>query len=1473
MKKRLLSLALSLCMVLTLFPTAASAEQAGKQNPGISSTQNSGRSGMCENHTEHNTDCGYRAAIEPKPCGHVREDGSDSCAPVLDSNAATPGDADEKYTCPHDDTCGFTEKIEGAPCTHACEQCFTTDSGQPPAPACDCAVLCAPADAENGSSASIKTDCPVCGVENADLTLCAGAAAVLAMAPRVGGPTTLDISKGSIVIENDKVTGKDEDGNNVTAHDPDGYIITGSTTDNTITVKSGTHSITLQGVDIDVSRSFTCAFSIESGAEVNLTLSGTNTLISGSLRAGLQIPDGAALTIDGGDGDSLNATGGDYGAGIGGGSDGGSGGSGGTVTIYGGTVSATGSYSGAGIGGSGSSSDGNGGIGGTVTIYDGTVTATGSGNGAGIGGGGGSNGNGGSGGTVIISGGTVTATGGAGAGIGGGSTGVSTGHSGGGGTVNITGGIVIATSSRSVGIGGGGFGIGGDGANLTVDGDAVVLADSIGPGPGAGGSPGNAGDTALNKGVVFEGNAGSVYGTVTLPGDFTIPAGTTLTIPAGATLTIPDGVTLTNLGIIANNGEIIVDGTIFNAGSVTGNIPDGMTPAPDISKGSIELREENGELQYVQSGSITPYTGELFIIQTSPATDNTIEVQSGRHNVTLKDINIVSHSTPFTIKPSAAVNLTISGANKLEVSRDENAPGLEVPEGAELTINGTDSDSLNATGGGNAAGIGGAGGNDGNNDNGSDGANGGSIEMTGGTINTTTIGGGHGGNGDTIYSGGGSTGGYGGKGGNSSSVKITGGTINATAIGGGNGGNGSRTSSGGGRGGDGGNGGNIEITDSTVNISILGGGKGGNGGGSDGVATNGSGGNGGDGGSTKIHNGAVNATNIGGGKGGDGGRYGAIGGASGPEGKGGDGGSIEIWGGTVTVANDLGSGWGRLVGADPSPFIINGGSVKALNMRGTPKNAAGQEVFVGILENQSTIANVTVDGNSFRISANHPSNNSLYLFMTNEAKGHLIRATTQNGTTEYMAVYDSQGDADKGFFKMLLLRTTPAAPSLQGKTQNSITVDTVSDQKYIYTTTNTAPTVGAAGWVAGTGNPYTFTGLTPNTDYYIWTYLPGDATHADSLVSAALCATTAALPASGGNSYGSDTPPAPKTSHTLAGESVTISRSDLQALANAGKSLTLIGNGATLVFDTAALQAILNGTTGSVTFGIKKADISQLPDAQSAIGNRPVFSLTVTGGGKTVTSFGKGWVNVKIAYTPATGENPDGLYGVYVDGNGKVEWLTDSGYHAVDKAMLLRTGHFSTFGVGYKAAAVFSDTANHWARDDIDFVAARGLLTGTGNGQFSPNGNMTRGMFVTALGRLAGIDHTKYKNTKFTDVPDNAYYAPYTAWAAEKGITSGTTTTTFSPDQPITRQELAVLMQNYAKAMGYALPKNREAITYADNAGMASWAKDAVIAMQMAGVMNGKDGNKFDPAGTATRAEVAAVLRRYVELVVDQQTA
>ena len=299
---------------------------------------------------------------------------------------------------------------------------------------------------------------------------------------------------------------------------------------------------------------------------------------------------------------------------------------------------------------------------------------------------------------------------------------------------------------------------------------------------------------------------------------------------------------------------------------------------------------------------------------------------------------------------------------------------------------------------------------------------------------------------------------------------------------------------------------------------------------------------------------------------------------------------------------------------------------------------------------------------------------------------------------------------------------------------------------------------------------------------------------------------------------------------------------------------------------------------GDIILRADKVDALRSTEAKAAIGTRPTYDLSLvylSGGKETpIANLNGHTISVRLPYTPAKGEQTGNLYAVYVDDAGKVEWITKSSYNASLKAVVFETSHFSVYGVGYKTfVPAFTDITGHWAADNILFAASRGLLSGTSDTTFSPDTGMTRGMFVTALGRLAGINPDSYQTGKFTDVKADAYYAPYVNWAAQTGIVEGVTATTFAPDTNINREQMAVIMKNYAAKLGYDLPRTLKAVTFADNANISSWAKDAVKSMQQAGILAGKNENKFDPKGTATRAEVATVLRRFVEIVIDPQAA
>ena len=349
-------------------------------------------------------------------------------------------------------------------------------------------------------------------------------------------------------------------------------------------------------------------------------------------------------------------------------------------------------------------------------------------------------------------------------------------------------------------------------------------------------------------------------------------------------------------------------------------------------------------------------------------------------------------------------------------------------------------------------------------------------------------------------------------------------------------------------------------------------------------------------------------------------------------------------------------------------------------------------------------------------------------------------------------------------------------------------------------------------------------------------------------------------------------------SKALAGVQITLKADALDKLVSSGvKRFTIDTDSmADFGFMLDTLKELNRQTTGDLILKMKKTAVTS-QEAETAIGNRPVYDITlweVKNGKETAVNLSGKTVSIAIPYTPAKKEQPGNLYAVYVDENGNVQWISKSSYNMDQKAVIFAAEHFSIYGIGYKnQIPAFTDVNNHWAKDNMLFVVSRGLLSGTSATTFSPNTGMTRGMFVTALGRLAGVDPTDYQASRFTDVKEDAYYAPYVNWAAKTGVVSGTTDTAFAPDTNINREQMAVIMKNYAAKLGYTIPKTLEVVNFADSAGISSWAKEAVKSMQQAGILAGKTNNCFDPAGTATRAEVAAVLRRFVEIVIDPQTA
>ena len=657
MRKRILSLLLCVVMLFSICPQSALAV-GNEQTGGVTI----GTSGLCEHHPAHDDECGYTEGTAGTPCSHEHTDDcytevtdcvhehTEDCYPQnsVSGNNATSSNADEPTECTHvcseesgcitkqlncqhehDEDCGYTPATAGTPCGYVCELCGGEDNGEAgkqPEAECICTTLC--------TTEAIEEDCPVCGVENADLTLCEGEAKTAtpsnaeAITVALAADPVTDVSYLDETGTSQTCTSATE----VTSSDT-GWGTSGTTTWYVVqgTVIIGSR-VTVSG-DVHLILTDGCTLTVNGGIQVQ---DDDDDITNGSANA-LTI---YAQSTDKSTMGKLIATGAkrDNNAVIGGNGGNSSGGSGGTITINGGTVTATSTDSGAAIGGG----EGiYGGSGGEITINGGSVIATGV-NGAGIGGGQGDGGfgdYGGSGGTITINGGSVIATGVNGAAIGGGYNGGG-GTGGDGGKITITGGNTTASGYYCTAIGGGFGDYGGSGGEVTITGGTVTATgnasgqtfSSSAAGIGGGRynfSSGSAGTFQTNNGnavifassigdqshkddwhgIIFEGDAaGIIYGESVAPtDDFTIPTGKTLTIPDGVTMTVNSRITVN--GTLANNGTIIGSGSIMPEGKrlaykafpgapvIASVSADSITLQPIIGETAVEYSKDNTNWQ------------------------------------------------------------------------------------------------------------------------------------------------------------------------------------------------------------------------------------------------------------------------------------------------------------------------------------------------------------------------------------------------------------------------------------------------------------------------------------------------------------------------------------------------------------------------------------------------------------------------------------------------------------------------------------------------------------------------------------------------------------------------------------------------------------------------------------------------------------------------------------------------------------
>ncbi len=184
------------------------------------------------------------------------------------------------------------------------------------------------------------------------------------------------------------------------------------------------------------------------------------------------------------------------------------------------------------------------------------------------------------------------------------------------------------------------------------------------------------------------------------------------------------------------------------------------------------------------------------------------------------------------------------------------------------------------------------------------------------------------------------------------------------------------------------------------------------------------------------------------------------------------------------------------------------------------------------------------------------------------------------------------------------------------------------------------------------------------------------------------------------------------------------------------------------------------------------------------------------------------------------------------------------------------------------AAERFTDVKpGKWYYTAVDYAVSEGLFSGTSSTTFSPEEPMTRGMFVTVLGNKARIDPAQYTESSFSDVKAGVWYAPNVEWAAQNGIVNGTGGGRFSPNKSVTREQMAVILYNYAKFTNCDLTVRAGLLEqFPDGNKVSGYAKYPMEWAITHGIING-NGGKLDPSGTATRAQVAQIFYSSRELL------
>lgn len=432
---------------------------------------------------------------------------------------------------------------------------------------------------------------------------------------------------------------------------------------------------------------------------------------------------------------------------------------------------------------------------------------------------------------------------------------------------------------------------------------------------------------------------------------------------------------------------------------------------------------------------------------------------------------------------------------------------------------------------------------------------------------------------------------------------------------------------------------------------------------------------------------------------------------------------------------------------------------------------------------------------------------------------------TPNDGTQYIEV--------TGKSEVTVDKATPSGtPSYTAITESGKTLEDA------HLAVGTIQPAGAIQWVDAEGNEINVSTEVKANTAYTWKFTPQDEQNYNDLTGTI----TLWHKSSSGSSSGSVTP-GTKTD-TVKNPDGSTTKTETKADGSKTETTTASSGGGSTGTTVTKTDAKGNTTT-EASAKLSDRDVKEAQEKGEAV-SVPVKGIAAA---KDANAATKIKIDVPNNANKTTVEIPvenvtSGTVAVIVHEDGTEELVKDS--KPTEGGVQLELSGSTTVKI-IDNSKTFDDTKDHWSRDEVNFVAARDLFNGVGGNQFGVSQPMTRGMVNTVLARLAGVDTTPSQG--------QAWYEVGTDWAKKNGISDGT-----DPTAPVTREQLATLLYRYAGS-----PDVSGTLNAADAASISDYAKDALLWANQNGIVNGVGSNTIAPKDNAQRAQVAAMLARYLQ--------